>query len=137
MEAFGAPGIPPTWSAGDKDVVGTSLGSSRVWFTVGGGIVNEVFWPNTGRPQLRDLGFLVTGDGFWAEVKREARYTVSQPSPTIPLPTVTHEHERFTLTLSVVTDTRRDVVLIRYDLQERSTEEIGRASCRERVLVAV
>ena len=33
--AFGAPGIQPTFAAGDKDLVSTSLGSSRVWLTVG------------------------------------------------------------------------------------------------------
>ncbi|MCW5626821.1 MAG: hypothetical protein KIT73_19040, partial [Burkholderiales bacterium] len=45
MEAFGAPGIDPTWTSSDKDMIGTSLGSSRVWFTIGHGIVNEVYFP--------------------------------------------------------------------------------------------
>ena len=38
--AFGAPGIPPTFAAGDKDAVTTSLSSSRVWATIGGGVLN-------------------------------------------------------------------------------------------------
>ncbi len=116
--AFGGPGIPPTFAAGDKDVVLTALGQSRVWCTVGGGVLNEVFWPHTGRPQLRDLGFLVTGTDFWSEVKRVADYTVTTPEPAVPLPTIVHRHERYTLTLSVVCDPLRDVVAIAYELAD-------------------
>ena len=46
-EAFGAPGIAPTWCSSDKDFVTTALGSSRLWATIGHGIVNEVYWPST------------------------------------------------------------------------------------------
>ena len=68
MEAPGAPGIPPTWTSSDKDMVGTSLGPARLWFTVGHGIVNEVYWPRVDIPQIRDLGFIVAdGRGFWSE----------------------------------------------------------------------
>ena len=39
-EAPGAPGLPPTWCSSAKEMVGCSLGPSRLWFTVGGGILN-------------------------------------------------------------------------------------------------
>ena len=39
-DAPGAPGIDPTWTSSDKDLVGTSLGPSRLWFTLGHGILN-------------------------------------------------------------------------------------------------
>ena len=55
--AFGAPGIAPTWSSSDKDYVSTALGGSRLWATVGHGIINEIYWPSTGQPQVRDFGF--------------------------------------------------------------------------------
>lgn len=76
-EPFGAPGIGPTWSASAKDVVTTALGPSRLWTTVGLGIVNEVYWPSTGEPQIRDLGFIVADDHEWFEVKRVNRYQVT------------------------------------------------------------
>ena len=77
--APGAPGLSPTWSSSDKDAVGTSLRSSRVWFTVGHGILNEVYWPRPDRPQIRDLGFIVADDaGFWSEVKRDAEHDVHE-----------------------------------------------------------
>ena len=115
-EAFGAPGIGPTMAAGDKDLVLRALGSSRVWATIGGGIVNEVFWPTAGRPQLRDLGFLVIGTGYWVEVKRAANYTMWTPDPACPSPRIVHRDERFTLDVEVVCDADRDVVLVRYVL---------------------
>lgn len=117
MNAPGQPGSSPTWASSAKDLVGTALGSSRVWFTLGYGILNEVFWPSCSSPQIRDLGFIVAGEGFWAEVKREHRYRLSTPAPDIPLPRVVHEHDRYRLQLEFLTDPLRDVVMINYDLQ--------------------
>jgi glucoamylase len=116
-EAFGGPGIPPTWSSSAKDLVTTALGPSRLWATVGQGIVNEVYWPATGQPQLRDLGFIVAGDGFWAEVKGANRYTLTTPEPYIPLARVVHEGDRYRLTLEILPDPMRDVLLISYMLK--------------------
>ena len=45
MDAPGKPGIPPTWASSAKDMVGCALGPSRLWFTLGFGIVNEVYYP--------------------------------------------------------------------------------------------
>jgi glucoamylase len=54
--APGAPSSLPTWTSSAKDMVTTALGTSRVWVTLGHGIVNEIYWPATGTPQIRDLG---------------------------------------------------------------------------------
>ena len=61
--APGAPGLDPTWSSSNKEMVGCSLGSSRLWFTIGGGIINEVYYPRVDIPQIRDLGFIVADPG--------------------------------------------------------------------------
>ena len=83
--APGAPGSQPTWSSSDKDAVGTSHYSSRVWFTIGRGILNEVYWPHVDRPQIRDLGFIVADDaGFWSEVKRDATHEVRNEGQGVP-----------------------------------------------------
>ncbi|HEU0197654.1 MAG TPA: glycoside hydrolase family 15 protein [Nevskiaceae bacterium] len=114
--APGAPGMAPTWPSSAKDVVSTALSTSRVWFTLSHGVLNEVFWPSCSLPQTRDLGFIVAGEDFWAEVKREHHYTLTQPAPEIPLPHIVHEHARYTLELEFATDPLRDVVLINYQL---------------------
>ena len=59
MMAPGSRGIRPTWTSSAKDLVGTALGPSRLWVTVGYGIVNEVYYPRVDMPQVRDLGFIV------------------------------------------------------------------------------
>ena len=89
-----------------------------MWFTLGRGIVNEVYYPRIDIPQIRDLGFIVAdGTGFWVEVKRLAGYTLTTPAPGIPLPTVVHRHPRFTLTLRICPDPNRDVLRLEVELQ--------------------
>lgn len=54
--AFGGPGLELRWSGGAKEGVGTAyLGSSRVWFTICGGVLNEVYYPTIDSPQIRDF----------------------------------------------------------------------------------
>lgn len=52
--AFGKLGVAPTWCSSDEDFITTALGTSRLWATIGHGIINEVCWPSTGKPQIRD-----------------------------------------------------------------------------------
>ena len=94
----------------------TALGTSRVWVTLGYGILNEVYWPATGQPQTRDLGFIVAGPSGWSEAKRVNRYQISMPEDCVPLPRVTHQGDRYRLVIEVVPDPSRDVVLISYRL---------------------
>ena len=111
--APGAPGMGPTWSSSAKDMVGCSLGSSRLWFTIGGGIINEVYYPRVDIPQIRDLGFIVAdGRGFWVEVKRASSHTLQLAAPGVPAVSIVHQHPRFRLTLRVVPCSQRDVLLI-------------------------
>ncbi|HEV8027929.1 MAG TPA: glycoside hydrolase family 15 protein [Stellaceae bacterium] len=114
--APGGPGIRPTWTSSAKDMVTTALGVSRVWVTVGYGIINEVYAPETGMPQLRDLGFIVAGPSGWYEVKRVNNYHISLPEPYIPLPHIVHQSDQYRLVLEVVPDPRRDVVLVSFRL---------------------
>src|SRR5438105_181419 len=71
-QAFGHPGIAPRWTRSAKDAVGTAYAdSSRVWFTVARGILNEVYFPTVDRPQIRDLQYLITdGTTFFHDERR-------------------------------------------------------------------
>src|SRR5437588_4798557 len=107
-QAPGPPGSAPTWTSSAKDIVGSSLGPARLWFTVGFGIVNEVYYPRVDIPQIRDLGFIVTGaDGFWSEVKRNQNYTLRLLAPGVPAVEIAHRHPRYTLRLRITPDPRR------------------------------
>ena len=99
------PGIQPTWCSSVKDAVGCALGPSRLWFTIGGGIVNEVFYPRIDIPQIRDLGFIVADDqGFWVEVKRMDNYQLVWAAQGVPAIEIVHQHDRFTLSLRIAPD---------------------------------
>ena len=115
--APGQPGIDPTWCSSAKDIVTTALGSSQLWATIGYGIINEVYWPSTGQPQIRDFGFIVADADDWWEIKRLQSYSITTPAPFVPIPTIVHRGPGFTFELTVVPDDIRDVLMIRYRLQ--------------------
>ncbi len=122
-DAPGAPGIGPTWTSSDKDLIGTSLSQGQIWFTLGHGIVNEVYYPRVDLPQVRDLGFIIADDeGFWFEVKRSGNYQFELPAAGVPAATIVHRHERFSLSLRIATDPGRDVLLI--DLKLTGDEKL-------------
>ena len=107
-EAPGSPGALSNWCNGAKQAVGTSLGEARVWFTVGQGILNEVYYPRVDLPQIRDLGFIVADDqGFWQEVKQIEDCRVELAEPGIAAIRIMHRHPRFTLTQRIVTEPHR------------------------------
>ena len=114
--AFGAPGISPTWASSDKDYVSTALGGSRLWATVGHGIINEIYWPSTGQPQVRDFGFYLVGAGRWVDLKRVSNYTLATPGPFRPALTITHHGDDYQLALEVLPAPQRDVLLVRFNI---------------------
>jgi glucoamylase len=118
MRAPAAPFPHATWAPARKDMVGASLGSSRIWFTLAQGIVTEVYYPRIDIPQIKDLGFIVADDkGFWVELRRHGDYTVALAGPGVPAVTIVHRHPRFTFTLEVCPSQRRDVLLMRFRLE--------------------
>jgi len=70
--APGGPGIPPRWTRGCKDAVGTAYStSSRIWYTVNKGVVTECYFPTIDSPQVRDLQYLVSdGETFFHDERR-------------------------------------------------------------------
>ncbi len=60
----GAPGATECWTCGSKVGVGTALGeASSVWFTLGRGVIEELYYPTADHPRSRDLIFAVA-DGI-------------------------------------------------------------------------
>lgn len=112
-----------SWTSGAKDLVMTALGTSRLWATMARGVVTEIYWPAVDQPQVKDFGFLVAGPGWWQEVKRVDRYTLSTPEPGLMLPTIVHTGARqdYRLTLRPVVDPGHDALLIDYELTGAGT----------------
>ena len=80
-----------SWTSGAKDLVMTALGTEpALWATTAQGIFTEIYWPAVDQPQVKDFGFLIGGPGWWQEVKRVGRYTLSTPEAGLMLPTIVH-----------------------------------------------
>ena len=59
------PGHDRGGAIGESRILG-ELGTSRVWATIGQGILNEIYWPAVDQPQVKDFGFLIGGVGVSA-----------------------------------------------------------------------
>jgi glucoamylase len=114
-EAPGRPGGTPRWTSSAKSGIGTALtATSRVWFTISHGILNEVYYPRVDQACIRDLGLIVTdGADFFAEEKRDCTFVVDRIEDGVPafLLTSTHRGGRFRIVKRIISDPRSDVVL--------------------------
>lgn len=115
--APGAPGKQAVWTPAGKSGFGTAHGTrSKVWYTLQGGRLSEVYYPNLGTPSVRDLDFVVTnGHGLVERVVDASTMVaklVRRGSLTYQL-TDTDTGGRWRLTTTYVTDPARATVLIR------------------------
>ena len=89
--AFGAPGAPSVWTYAGKTGIGTSYETyankqysdtgetgtiSKVWFSLAEGIVTETAFGEIHKAQIKDLQFLITGDGFFDEERLDTDTTI-------------------------------------------------------------
>ena len=120
-EAFGNPGLEPRWTSSTKDAVGTAYsGSSRVWFTCSHGILDEVYHPTIDRPQMRDMGFLITdGETFVHEEKRDlkSQFEYIHPDSLGVRYTNSDPDGRYRIIKEIISDPHRAVVLTRVRLE--------------------
>jgi glucoamylase len=115
FQASGGPGIPPRWTSSAKTGVGTALNpSSRVWFTISHGILNEIYYPRVDQACIRDLGLIVTdGRDFFSEEKRHTRHQVDYLMEGVPAYRLidTCEQGRYRIEKKILTDPRRVALL--------------------------
>lgn len=115
-KAFGPPGISPRWTGSAKDGVGTAYsGSSRVWYTISCGILNEIYYPTIDRPQIRDFQFLITDGKSWVREERHLKSTVTCLSSHALGFRITNTDPdgRYALTKEILSNPHQDCVLVR------------------------
>ncbi|MEJ2217752.1 MAG: glucan 1,4-alpha-glucosidase [Gemmatimonadota bacterium] len=124
--APGWPGIPARWTSSAKAGIGAAPGTvSRAWFTLGFGILDEVYYPRIDQACTRDLGLIVTDGGrFFSEEKRHTDHRIELPVPGVPFYRLvnTCTQGRYRITKEVLSDPRRDVVLQRVAFETLSGE---------------
>jgi len=114
--AFGSPGVEPRWTSSEKDAVSTAYAaSSRVWFTISHGTLNEIYYPTIDRPQTRDMELMFSdGETFVHEEKRDFVYDFKYIDAGAPAVRVVAKdlEGRYTVTKEFISDPHHPVVLM-------------------------
>lgn len=115
-EAFGTPGLEPRWTSSAKDTVSTAYAaSSKIWFTVSHGILNEIYSPTIDRPQIRDMQFLITdGETFFHEERRDLIHEFDYIDPSAQAVVVRNRDPegRYAIVRRMISDPHCPVVLV-------------------------
>ena len=97
-DAPGAPGAAATWTTGDKEGLGTSTtAESKLWYTLTGGTMSEVYYPSGTTPNTRKLQFAVTDGSTSTQLESDATVTRrgDPRRPSVPdLPADQHRRAR-------------------------------------------
>ena len=118
--APGAPGAPSYFDLARKDCVGTAAGrGSKVWYTVAGGVLSDVYEPTIDNTDVSTLQYVVTDGSTFTDLQtRDMTYTVAaDPSGMACTVTSTDAKHGFRLVTTYITDPASDTVLMHTRLQ--------------------
>ncbi len=114
--APGAPGANATWNESNLQGFADSLGaSSKVWYTLGNGELENVFYPQADTPSTFGLQYIVTdGSTFTNTETANTTHAISLVDPTslVWQQVNTATNGDFTITKTYVADPSRSVVLV-------------------------
>ncbi|WP_336204375.1 glucodextranase DOMON-like domain-containing protein [Nonomuraea sp. LPB2021202275-12-8] len=114
------PGAPSHFGLARKDCVGTATGrTSKVWYTVAGGVLSDVYEPTIDNTNVETMQFAVTDGSTFTELQsRDTTYTVrTDRSGMTCTVTSTSRNGRYELTTTYLTDPGRDAVVVRTRLR--------------------
>ena len=119
--APGAPGRDAQWPSAGKEAVGTSnTEASKVWFTLRGGVLDEVYYPTVDVANTQTLRFIVNGcDEGSSEGEAVATHRLEITDPRSLSFRQTSAATTYTLRKTYTTDPERPVVLIDVELDSR------------------
>jgi glucoamylase len=118
--APGAPGAPSYFDLARKDCVGTAANSrSKVWYTVAGGVLSDVYEPTIDNTNVSTLQYIVTDGSTFTDLQtRDMTYTVSaDPTGMACTVTATDSQHGYQLITTYITDPGADTVLMSTRLQ--------------------
>jgi glucoamylase len=119
--APGAPGAASYFDLARKDCVGTAAGrGSKVWYTVAGGVLSDVYEPTIDNTDVSTLQYVVTDGSTFTDLQtRDMTYTVAaDPSGMACTVTSTDAKHGFQLVTTYITDPASDTVLMQTRLQD-------------------
>src|SRR5438034_1248256 len=115
--APGAPGKDAEWAGAGKQGIGTSNTlQSKVWFTLQGGSLTEVFYPTADMPNVHFLEFVVVNPASRkVETEREdatSQVRILSDRALVFRQVTTAKNHRWKIVKTYVTDPRRNTLLI-------------------------
>jgi glucan 1,4-alpha-glucosidase len=115
------PGALSHYDLARKDCLGTARNTtSKVWFTVAGGVLSDVYYPTIDNTNVETLQVVVTDGSTFTDLQtRDTTYTVAALDPTgmSCRVTSTAKSGRYTLVTDYLTDPTRNSVVIRTSLK--------------------
>jgi glucoamylase len=114
--APGAPGAQSFFDLARKDCVGTARNTtSKVWFTVAGGVLSDVYWPNVDATNVKTLQYLVTDGRTFTDLQTRDMTYQSFPDPTGMGCTIVagNTAHGYRIVTTYLADPARDAVLMR------------------------
>jgi glucoamylase len=126
-DAPGAPGAMSHFDLARKDCLGTARNStSKVWFTVAGGVLSDVYYPTIDTTNVETLQYVVTdGKSFTDLQTRDTTYSVEALDDTgmACRVTSTAKNGRYQLVTDYLTDPSRDSVVLRTKLRPTNPKD--------------
>ena len=113
--APGGPGAMSFYDLARKDCVGTARNTgSKVWYTVAGGVLSDVYEPTIDNTNVETLQYIVTDGSTFTDLQsRDMTYTVqADPTGMACTVTATDAAHGYQLITTYVTDPARDSVLM-------------------------
>jgi len=119
LHAPGGPGEVSTWTSGAKEGVGTSATTaSRLWFTLQGGLLTEVYYPRLDQANVRSLELAVSdGREVWPESGLSHTIAWAEEGALLHRQTSRHPRGRFALHKTTLTDPARETLLVEVELE--------------------
>ena len=109
------PGAMSYYDLARKDCVGTARDTtSKVWYTVAGGVLSDVYEPTIDNTNVETLQYIVTDGSTFTDLQtRDMTYTVAaDPSGMACTVTATSASHGYRLVTTYITDPARDTVLM-------------------------
>ena len=119
--AAGGPGAASYFDLARKDCLGTAAGTgSKVWYTVAGGVLSDVYEPTIDNTDVSTLQYVVTDGATFSDLQtRDMTYTAAaDPSGMACTVTSADARHGFQLVTTYITDPASDTVLMRTKLQD-------------------
>jgi|HubBroStandDraft_1064217.scaffolds.fasta_scaffold00514_13 glucoamylase len=127
--APGEPGANATWNESNLQAFADSLGSSsKVWYTLGDGELENVFYPETDTPDTFGLQYIVTdGSSFTDTETASTTHAISLVDPTslVWQQVNTATNGDFTITKTYIADPSRSVILIQTTFDNLSSRALS------------